>query len=368
MAKQLKSSKVKLENQKEEKQTKLSLIKEKPEDEMADIFVEENLEIGDKLETPDKLETEDKYAENDIESELEVEEEKIEEEKYVPDLSFREESFNSTDSFGNYFKHISKRHLLSGTEEIELARGVLAGDPEARRKLAEANLRLVVSIAKKYQNHGLSLQDLVQEGSMGLLKAVDKFDPEKGCRFSTYATWWIRQAILRSLADKARTIRVPVHMNETMSKVRKIFRQLAFELGRRPTVDEIAAASGMVANKVRQALAAEKTMISLDATLLQDGDAPISEIIENDKVDDPEELTESHLLANQIKTVLGRLTAQERDILTLRYGLGRPEPLTLKECGLKLGISRERVRQVEQKAIKKLQNNFETIKLKAYLN
>jgi len=326
------------------KQIGVSLVDSRPDDDLVDILVEEDTVENNPLEI--------------------VEEEVLD--RLEPEA--KRETSLSGDSVGAYFKDLGKRNLLSGAEEIELARGILAGDQKARRKLAEANLRLVVSIAKKYQNHGLSLQDLVQEGSLGLLKAVDKFDPEKGCRFSTYATWWIRQGILRALADKARIIRVPVHMNETMSKVRRTFRQLSFELGRRPTINEIASASGIPSNKVRQAFAAEKTIVSLDATFLQDGEAPISQIIENDKVADPEELTESNLLGEQIKAVLSRLTAQERDIITLRYGLGLSNPLTLKECGLELGLSKERVRQVEQKAIKKLQNSFETIKLKAYLN
>ena len=278
----------------------------------------------------------------------------VDEETDNSEVEAKREISQLNDSLGAYFKDLSKHHLLSGAEEIELARGVLAGSQNARHKLAEANLRLVVSIAKKYQNHGISLQDLVQEGSLGLLRAVDKFDPEKGCRFSTYATWWIRQGILRSLADKARLIRVPVHMNETLGKVRKIFHKLSFELGRHPSIDEIAAASGINSNKVRQAFSAEKTMVSLDATFLQDGETPISHIIEDDKVDNPEEMTENSLMTTQINGALSRLTAQERHILTLRYGLGQSDPLTLKECGLKVGLSRERVRQVEQKSYQKI--------------
>ncbi len=275
---------------------------------------------------------------------------------------------DSTDSVYAYLKNLSKHKLLTGAEEIELARKIKTGSQTARQQLAEANLRLVVSIAKKYQNHGLSFQDLVQEGSLGLLRAVDKFDPEKGCRFSTYATWWIRQGILRALADKSRTIRVPVHMNETLSKVRKAFRELSLSLSHAPTPEEIAASLGMEANKVKRAFEAEKTMISLDATLTNEGDTTMSEMIENEKVADPEMLTDSRLLRGQIDRVLAKLTMQERDIIKLRYGFTKGTPLTLKECGQEMGLSRERVRQLENRAIKKLQNNMETMNLKAYLN
>lgn len=275
---------------------------------------------------------------------------------------------DSADSVYAYLKNLSKHKLLTGTEEIELARKIKAGSQTARQQLAEANLRLVVSIAKKYQNHGLSFQDLVQEGSLGLLRAVDKFDPEKGCRFSTYATWWIRQGILRALADKSRTIRVPVHMNETLSKVRKAFRELSLELSHAPSIDEIASSLGIEPNKVMRAFEAEKTMISLDATMSVDGETPISEMIENERVADPEMVTDGRLLRRQIERLLSKLTMQERDIIKLRYGFTKGTPLTLKECGQELGLSRERVRQVENKAIKKLQNNMETVNLKAYLN
>ena len=321
------------------------------------------LENQHELALPELVLTDDVFAVEAEQQELDSEDNQ---EKILP--SIEKLDMDSTDSVHLYLRNLGKHKLLSGVEEIELAREIKNGNQRARRKLAEANLRLVASIAKKYQNHGLSFQDLIQEGSLGLLKAVDKFDPEKGCRFSTYATWWIRQGILRALADKSRTIRVPVHMNETLAKVRKTFRELSLVLSRSPSIDEIAAKSGIEAQKVSKAFAADKMMISLDAAISNEGDTPLSEMIENIAVDGPEMLTDNRLMRKEIDRLLSKLTMQERNIVKMRFGLNKGTALTLKECGQELGLSRERVRQVEHKAIKKLQNNMEAVHLKAYLN
>ncbi|SRR5579875_510141 len=272
------------------------------------------------------------------------------------------------DSVSAYLKEISRHKLLSGKEELLLARAVKSGEPAARRRLVQANLRLVVSIAKRYRNRGLTFMDLIQEGSLGLMRAVDKFDPERGYKFSTYATWWIRQAITRALADKSRTIRLPVHVNEVIGRLRRVVRELSEELGRRPTPQEIASRAGMEVGKVVQALRSEKQMVSLDAPCGDEFDTPFSDLLEDERVRQPEESAEGQLLADQVGDLLACLTNAERGVLKLRYGLDGGMPATLEQSGQVLGMSRERVRQVEIRALKKLRNNQQTAGLRAYLN
>jgi RNA polymerase primary sigma factor len=272
------------------------------------------------------------------------------------------------DSTGIYLKEIGRHKLLTGKEEIELSRACRDGDSAARRKIIQSNLRLVVSIAKKYRNRGMSFQDLIQEGSLGLLRAVEKFDPERGFKFSTYATWWIRQAITRALADKSRTIRIPVHMIEVQTKLKKIVRKLANDLGRRPTIEEIAKEAGLDQAKVQYAFDADKHLVSLDLTFGEDNDTKFADLLESENVPRPEHTAEQHLFTECINHVLDTLTPWERDVIRLRFGIETDTPLTLKECGLKLGMSAERVRQVEMKAIKKLRKSQDAQQLKSYLN
>lgn len=278
------------------------------------------------------------------------------------------ENHSEPDSLGGYLQTISRHRLLSGAEEIDLARKVKAGDLGARRELAECNLRLVVSIARRYQNRGLGLDDLIQEGNLGLLRAVEKFDAEKGCRFSTYATWWVRQGILRALADKGRMIRLPVHVQETMNVVRKAVRKLWHELGRLPDIDEIVSDSGLKRSTVVKALDAEKKTISLDIKPEEDSDVSLLDAIAEERVVNPEEFVEGQILKEEIEKVLSRaLSSREKDIIMLRFGLA-DKPLTLTECGLRLGLTRERVRQLELRAIKKLQACVAAGDLKVLLN
>jgi RNA polymerase primary sigma factor len=272
------------------------------------------------------------------------------------------------DPIGAYLKEIGRHRLLTGTEEIELARAAKLGNEAAKKKLAQSNLRLVVSIAKKYANHGLGLQDLIQEGNLGLLKAVEKFDPERGYKFSTYATWWIRQGITRAIADKSRTIRVPVHVNEAITRVRKVVRQLAEDLGRRPTIGEIVEASGLPKNKVLQAFQADKNMISLDVFLSEDSDTTLGEMIEDENAARPEEQAEQIMLTQQVNTMLQTLTSWERDVVRLRFGLLDGITRTLEQCAQSLDISRERVRQLELRALKKLARNNHVEELRSHLN
>jgi RNA polymerase primary sigma factor len=272
------------------------------------------------------------------------------------------------DSTKTYLREIGRHRLLTGREEIELARAAKLGEERARHKLIQANLRLVVSIARKYINRGLTFQDLIQEGSLGLIRAVEKFDPEKGFKFSTYATWWIRQAITRALADKSRAIRVPVHMNERLSKLRKVIRQQREKLGRAPDLNELSQATGMSKEKLQQVLGASKNLLSLDAVYREGFDSTLGEMIEDEASRQPEESASEQLLSRDIDNMLSQLAPQERDVITLRFGLRGGQPLTLEESGKRLGYSRERVRQIEFKAMKKLRNNNRVAGLKEYLH
>ncbi len=261
------------------------------------------------------------------------------------------------DSLRVYLREIGRHRLLNGTEEIELGRAARLGDSNARRRLIQANLRLVVSIAKRYNNRGLSFQDLIQEGGVGLIRAVEKFDPERGYKFSTYATWWIRQAITRALADKARGIRIPVHVGECMSKLRKVVRSLASDLGRKPTLDEIVVKTGYAREKVILTIGAFRNLVSLDSKLTDQSDTLLAEILEDKTSPLPEKAAEDELLRAQINALLSRLTGREQYILKLRYGLISQSPKSLEELSQLLGVSRERIRQIECRALKKLRND-----------
>lgn len=271
------------------------------------------------------------------------------------------------DSTKVYLREIGRHKLLNGREEIELARATRAGDPIARRKLVQSNLRLVVSIARRYINRGITFQDLIQEGNLGLIRATEKFDPERGYKFSTYATWWIRQSITRALANKSRTIRIPVHMTEVMSRLSKVVRACAEKFGRRPTLEEIIEHSGLEREKVLLAFGASKTLLSLDATMKEGFDRTLSELLEDEHSVSPEDSAASTMLSRDIRAMLDILTPQEKDVINLRFGLNDGNPMTLAESGGVLGLSRERVRQIEFKAMKKLRSNNRMTQMKDYI-
>lgn len=266
------------------------------------------------------------------------------------------ESHDHSDSLKAYLKEIGRHKLLSSREEIELTRRMKEGDKEARRRLIQANLRLVVSIARRYQNRGLSFQDLIQEGSLGLIRAVEKFDPERGFKFSTYATWWIRQGVTRALADKGRTIRVPVHVNEVIAKLRRVAHSFRMVNSRSPTMEELAREAQLPLSKVLLAVGSCQQLQSLDNLVGSDSDMVLGDLIADSQSQKPEDLASDKVLKEKCDQLLAKLSDLERAVIQLRFGLGHSGGVTLQEAARQLNLSRERVRQIQLSALAKLKD------------
>ena len=289
----------------------------------------------------------------------------LEEEELVDPVDLAAE-YSLDDPVRMYLKEIGQVKLLSAEEEVELAKRVSEGDQAAKNKLTEANLRLVVSIAKKYSGRGLHILDLIQEGNTGLIRAVDKFDWTKGNKFSTYATWWIRQAITRAIADQARTIRVPVHMVEVINKATRCNRKLVQELGREPTMEEIAAELGLPVEKIIEANRTAADTLSLDTPVGDEEDTSIGSFVEDERTPGPADATSNALLAEALKEILGTLTEREADVLRMRFGMYDGRTHTLEEVGQIFGVTRERIRQIENKAIRKLRHPSRAKKIRDF--
>ena len=289
----------------------------------------------------------------------------LDEEELIDPVDLAAE-YSLDDPVRMYLKEIGQVRLLSAEEEIELAKRVSEGDQEAKNKLTEANLRLVVSIAKKYSGRGLHILDLIQEGNTGLIRAVDKFDWTKGNKFSTYATWWIRQAITRAIADQARTIRVPVHMVEVINKATRCNRKLVQELGREPTVEEIAAELNLPVEKIIEANRTAADTLSLDTPVGDEEDTSIGSFVEDERTPGPADATSNALLAEALKEILDTLTEREADVLRMRFGMYDGRTHTLEEVGQIFGVTRERIRQIENKAIRKLRHPSRAKKIRDF--
>lgn len=302
-------------------------------------------------------------APEDLEEEVDTDEDLLSQEQYFDDAS--------DDSVRLYLREIGKIPLLSAEEELALAQKVVAGDKRAKDKMAEANMRLVVSIAKRYSGRGLDFLDLIQEGNTGLLRAVEKFDPDKGFKFSTYATWWIRQAITRAIADQARTIRIPVHMVETINKLLRTQRRMTQELNREPTIEELAKELEMEPEKVEYVMKIKQDITSLDAGVGRDGDeedSVLRDFIEDEESATPEESAASQLLKEQVQAILSTLSDREQKIIKMRFGLENGKSHTLEEVGQEFAVTRERIRQIEAKALAKLRKHKDSKKLHDYIN
>ncbi|MDO4669916.1 MAG: RNA polymerase sigma factor RpoD [Aerococcus sp.] len=281
--------------------------------------------------------------------------------------SKKKKNINTSDPVRMYLKEIGRVDLLTADQEVALAKRIEAGDPMAKQELAEANLRLVVSIAKRYVGRGMSFLDLIQEGNMGLMKAVEKFDYTKGFKFSTYATWWIRQAITRSIADQARTIRIPVHMVETINKLVRVQRTLLQDLGREPTPEEIGAEMDLPTEKVRNIMKIAQEPVSLETPIGEEDDSHLGDFIEDQDAMRPDDYTNQELLKEQLDEVLETLTDREENVLRLRFGLQDGQTKTLEQVGKQFGVTRERIRQIEAKALRKLRHPSRLKQLKDFL-
>jgi len=318
------------------------------------VSAEQDLDLGDDI---------DLVLTDDLGDDIDLTD--VEDEELVDPVDLAAE-YNLDDPVRMYLKEIGQIKLLSAEEEVELAKAVADGDQAAKNKLTEANLRLVVSIAKKYSGRGLHILDLIQEGNTGLIRAVDKFDWTKGNKFSTYATWWIRQAITRAIADQARTIRVPVHMVEVINKATRCNRKLVQELGREPTVEEIAKELGLPVEKIIEANRTAADTLSLDTPVGDEEDTSIGSFVEDDRTPGPADATSNALLAEALKEILDTLTEREADVLRMRFGMYDGRTHTLEEVGQIFGVTRERIRQIENKAIRKLRHPSRAKKIKDF--
>ena len=289
-------------------------------------------------------------------------------EKELQETEDYADQLSTDDPVRMYLKEIGKVPLLTAEEEQDLAKRMTEGDEEARKKLTEANLRLVVSIAKRYVGRGMLFLDLIQEGNLGLIRAVEKFDYTKGYKFSTYATWWIRQAITRAIADQARTIRIPVHMVETINKVIRVSRQLLQELGHDPSAEEIAQAMDLPPEKVREILKVAQEPVSLETPIGEEEDSHLGDFIPDEEASAPSEVASLSLLREQLFDVMDTLTPREKKVLELRFGLTDGRTRTLEEVGREFGVTRERIRQIEAKALRKLRHPSRSKKLRDFLN